>query len=198
MHRQLPATLLFLLFLVLPLVPFALPASAHAQGAVIPPQVQPGARVRATAPRVQTVTGLVVAANGDTLHVLRDYTRDTSVVVISRLTALDLSTGRHKRRVLGAVYGLFGGAALGAVIGAVSYRKQTCAPGTFLCDYPGQAGDEAIGAVLLGGAGTIVGAIVGAGKADSWRRVIPRESAQVGLVVPGAAGRLAFGASLRF
>jgi ABC-type branched-subunit amino acid transport system permease subunit len=56
----------------------------------------------------------------------------------------------------------------------------------------------AAGAVLLGGAGTIVGAIVGAGKADTWQRVLPREGAQVGLVAPGAAGRLAFGASLRF
>lgn len=168
------------------------------EAGTLPPGVQVGARVRASTPRAATVTGRLVAASADTLRVLRDRAADTVSVAVSRLTSLDLSTGQHKRRLAGAAIGFFGGAALGAVVGAVTYRKQACAPGTWFCDYPGRAGDMVAGAVLFGGAGTIVGAIVGAGRADTWQRVIPRETTQVGLVVPGAAGRLAVGASLRF
>ena len=174
-----------------------LAASAGAQQVTLPPDVQPGARVRATTPGAGSVTGRVVAANGDTLQVLRDVARDTVKVAVSRLATLDLSTGRHTRRWTGAAYGLLAGATLGAVIGAATYRKQTCAPGQWFCDYPGQTGDMAAGAVLLGTVGTVVGAIVGAGTAETWRRVVPPASAQLRLDARNAGG-LALGASLRF
>lgn len=172
-------------------------ATAQESG-TLPADVQPGARVRATGPAAGSVVGRLLAVNGDTLQVVRDAGRDTVSIAASRLTSLDLSTGRHKRRWAGAAYGLFGGAVVGAAVGAITYRKQTCAPEVWFCDMGGRGLDVAAGAVLFGAAGTVVGAIVGGGRTDSWRRVLPRESARLRLVVPRAGGRSVLAASLRF
>lgn len=176
---------------------FAATAGAQ-EPRTVPSGVQAGARVRASSRGADTVIGRVLGVNGDTLRVLRDRTPDTASVAISRLATLDLSTGRYKRRWTGAPYGLFVGAALGAALGAATYRKQTCAPSTLFCDVGGRELDVAAGAVLLGGVGTVVGAVVGAGTADRWQRVLPPESAKLRLIVPPAAGRFTVGASLRF
>src|SRR5690349_11404349 len=83
-------------------ISFVLGAPAlHAQ-ASMPPAVQPGSRVRASAPGVGTVTGRVVAVRGDTMRVLRDGLPDTVSLAAGQLTSLDLSIGRDKRRWRGA------------------------------------------------------------------------------------------------
>lgn len=197
MHRQLPVTRFFLRLLVLPLVPLALPASAHAQGAAIPPQVQPGARVRVSSPRTTRVSGRVLAADRDSLMLVRDRDADTVRLATSELQSLELSMGQHRRRWRGAGIGFLAGASLGAVLGAATYQKQTSCTGEMFCDL-GRGFDAAAGAVLLGGIGTITGAIVGAGTADEWERVMLGNRAALQLFQPRVGENARIGLALRF
>lgn len=178
------------------LVVLAASASAQETGSV-PAVVRPGARVRATAPELGIVTGSVVAVRGDSLQLAVDASSDTMIVGVFRLATLDVSTGRHKRRWLGAGLGFFAGAVVGAAVGGATYRKQECSGEAFFCDYGGRSIDVAAGAVLGGAVGTVVGAIVGAGSADNWTPVIPRRAARLELLVPRVTGRFALGAALR-
>lgn len=172
-----------------------LAASAGAQKVTLPPDVQPGARVRATTPGAGSVTGRVVAMDDDSLQVVRDHSADTVRVATSQLSALDLSVGQHKRRWAGAGLGFLAGMAIGAVVGGLSYHKSNCTE--LFCDLGAQY-DVFAGAVLLGGAGTIAGAIIGAGSAEDWRPVVLGSRTTFHLFAPSAPGRVAIGASLRF
>jgi hypothetical protein len=178
------------------LVVLAASASGQQAGSV-PAAVQPGARVRATTPEVGIVTGSVVAVRGDTLQLALDASPDTMNVGVSRLTMLDVSTGRHKRRWLGAGVGLLGGLGVGAAVGGATYRKTECSADAWFCDYGGRSIDVAAGAVLGGGVGAVVGAIVGAGSADDWTPVIPMRAARLELLLPRVTGRFTLGAALR-
>ena len=161
-----------------------------------PAGVEAGARVRASAPATGIVTGRVVEAGRDSLAVARDHGADTVRLALNQLTSLDVSTGRHKRRWRGAGFGFLGGAALGAVLGAATYRKPECSGDTYFCDL-GQGFDAAFGAVLLGGAGAVAGAIVGGGSTDDWQPVVLRHALRLELNVPRSRRRLELGASLR-
>jgi hypothetical protein len=181
--------------LVVLLVMLASTASAQEPGAV-PASVQPGARVRVSAPGAGTLTGRVVAVEGDSLQVARDRSADTLRLAESQLTSLEVSVGRHKRRWRGAGFGFLGGAALGAVVGAATYTKPDCSGEAYFCDL-GQGFDATFGAALLGGVGAVVGAIIGGGRVDDWQPVALRRSARLQLIVPRSSARMAFGASLR-
>jgi hypothetical protein len=177
------------------LVTLAAGASAQ-QPSSVSSSVQPGARVRVSAPGAGTLTGRVVAVEGDSLLLARDRSADTLRLAQSQLTSLDVSVGRHKRRWRGAGLGFLGGAALGAVIGAATYKKPDCSGEAYFCDL-GQGFDATFGAALLGGVGAVVGAIIGGGSADDWQPVALRRSARLRLMVPPSPTRLALGASLR-
>jgi hypothetical protein len=181
--------------LVVLLVMLASTASAQAPGTVAA-SVQPGARIRVSAPGAGTLTGRVVSVEGDSLRVARDRSADTLRIAQSQLTSLDVSVGRHKRRWRGAGLGFLGGAALGAVVGAATYKKPDCSGEAYFCDL-GQGFDATFGAALLGGVGAVVGAIIGGGSADDWQPVALRRSARLRLMVPRSPTRLALGASLR-
>jgi len=173
--------------------------AAHAQATgSTPSPLQPGTRIRTSVAGVGTVTGRVVGVTGDTLRVARDGTADTMSVARSSLTWLDVSTSQHKRRWVGAGVGFLAGAALGGIIGAATYQEPTCAPDAWFCDFGGRGMEAAGDGILLGSVGAIVGAIVGAGRADTWQPVDPHQSARLQLTVPRAAGRYSLGATLRF
>lgn len=175
-----------------------LAATAGAQESrQLPPEVQAGARVRASAPGAGTVTGRVVAVEGDAFQVARDRAADTVRLVAQQLTSLDLSVGRHKRRWLGAGIGFLGGAALGTAVGAATYQKPENCQGAYFCDF-GPGADMALGAILLGTAGAVTGAIVGAGRADDWKPLPLRNRTSLELRLPRGTGRLAVAAALRF
>jgi hypothetical protein len=182
--------------LVVLLVMLAVSAAAQEPG-TLQSVVQPGARVRVSTVGTGMGTGRVVAGPRDSLHVARERSVDTLHLAGSQLTSLDVSVGRHKRRWRGAGLGFLGGAALGAVIGAATYQKPDCAGDAYFCDL-GQGFDATFGAALLGGAGAVVGAITGAGRADDWRPVALQRSARLQLIVPRFSSRPAVGASLRF
>lgn len=174
-----------------------LAASASAQTTGnLSSEVQPGARVRASAPGVGTVSGRVVAVQGDSLRVARDHSADTVRFAASQLTSLELSVGRHKRRGRGAAIGFLGGAALGAALGAATYQKPDCSGAAYFCDV-GRGADIFVGATLLGAVGAVTGAIVGGGTEDTWKPVSLARRASMQIGVPRSTGRLSVGASLR-
>ena len=142
-------------------------ASAQEPGSV-PPEVQPGARIRVSGPNIGRATGRVISAGGDSLALVRDRSGDTLRLASHEIQSLDLSVGRHKRRWTGAGLGFLGGAAVGTVVGLATYEKPKDCSGTALCDL-GSGFDAAFGAVLFGAAGGITGAFVGAGRADDWK-----------------------------
>lgn len=180
---------------VLLLVVLAATASAQ-ESRGLPSEVQPGVRVRAVSPAAGTVTGRVTAVQGDDFLVARDRLADTVRLSASQLSSLDLSVGRHKRRWRGAGVGLLGGAALGAVIGAATYRKPDCSGATYFCDL-NRGFDAAFGAVVFGGIGAATGALVGAGKADDWKPLaLPARTSLELFVRPAGNARL--GLSLHF
>ena len=178
------------------LVVFASTASAQ-QPRDLPPEVQPGVRVRVVSPAAGTVTGRVTAVQGDEFLVARDRLADTVRLSANQLASLDLSVGRHKRRWRGAGLGLLGGAALGAVIGAATYQKPDCSGEAYFCDL-GRGFDASFGAVVFGGVGAVTGALVGAGSADDWKPLSLRSRTSLELRMPRSTGRLSVGASLRF
>ena len=171
-------------------------ASAQVPGNV-PTALQPGARVRVSTQRTSRASGRVVAAGGDSLVLIRDRTSDTLRLAASELQSLELSVGQHRRRWRGAGIGFLVGATLGAALGAVTYQKQTDCAGEMFCDL-GRGFDTAAGAVLLGGLGTVTGAIVGAGNADEWERVMLGDRTALQPFRPRGAGSVRVGLSLHF
>jgi len=175
-----------------------LAAAASAQESQsLPSGVQAGARVRATAPSVGTVSGRVIAVHGDIVDLKSDQSRDTVHIVASQLTALDVSTAQHTRRLAGTGIGFLSGAVLGGVLGAATYRKPDCSGEVLFCDL-GPGFDATAGAVLLGGVGAVVGLLVGSVSVDTWEPVALRNRSQLDLLVPAGARGVGVAASLRF
>ena len=153
------------------------------------PTVAPGARIRVTAPsrdlerHVTTVLevrddSVVVGASGN-----------SRALELASITALDISAGTRRQTAKGAMLGLAIGVVTGALIGAASYEE--CVPESFL-DCFGASGsreeEATLGAALFGGAGLVIGAIVGTlNRTDRWTAVnIPVQLA----VAPTRAGGL--------
>ena len=175
----------------------ALAGTASAQESRIPPvQIQPGARVRVSAPTVGRTSGRVIVAAGDSLTLVRDRTSDTLRLATSDLQSLEISVGRHKRRWAGAGLGFLAGAAVGTVVGLATYEKPKDCAGQMLCDL-GPGFDATFGALLFGAGGAITGAVLGAGKADDWEPVATPARTSLELFIrPATRPRL--GLSLRF
>ena len=113
----------------------------------------------------------VVLAGGDTLSECAPYTLEDSVLTLGcggKMVSWPIdSIGiiyRHKESHFwtGAGYGALGGAAVGAIIGAVAYTQPASASGQWFSYDPGR-GAVAFGSGILGAAGGFaVGGIVGA------------------------------------
>lgn len=176
------------------LVMLAAAASAQESGR-LPPEVQPGARIRASVSGADAMIGRVIAVRGDSLHMVADRSTDTVHVAANQLTSLDLSIGRHKRRWAGAGIGFLGGAALGALLGRLSYQPSNCTE--FLCDL-GPEANEIGGAILGSVLGALVGGGIGAGTADEWMPLSPVSRTSFDVRALPSSRRFAIGASLRF
>ena len=146
-----------LVFAATVLIPFS---SAAAQTL----QARAGDRVRVTAPPSGLANQIarVESVRNDTLVLqLKNETRSVPIAALSRL---DVSTGRHRHTLQGAGIGGLGGAALGAISG---YASGDDDPNQFLAMTAG--GKAALGAVLIGGVGLVVGSVVGAlHVTDQW------------------------------
>jgi len=158
------------------LLSFVVAAGVDAQAtAAAPALLRTGARVRVSAindPSTLRV-GTVAWVSADTLEV-RLAEGDTVVSLAYReIAQLDVSAGRRRHTLEGASIGLVIGVAAGVISGYVAGD-----------DPPGwvsfSAEDKAtIGGAVLGGAGLIVGTIVGSNHVnETWQpiRIVPRAS----------------------
>ena len=165
-----------------------LPLAAVLGVAVLPPAIeaQPwsragidvGRRVRVTTPGVpgrDRYAGRVVAVGADSLTLHRDGAPAPSAVPFTRITKLEVSRGRHPNGWRGAELGLVGGAAVGTVVGLVTYKQgrgecyfiAPCTP-----DYRPEEGVSPGGGAVLGATGgLIVGTIAGRFiRTEKWAR----------------------------
>jgi hypothetical protein len=160
-----------------------------------------GGRMTFPRPR-RTLVGEIVAIDEETL-VLKLDGRDVRVTIpLSSIAKADKSVGKHGRsRGQGALLGLGIGALAGATAGLLS-GDDICAPSgeyfSLNCLFTLTADQKAALLGVLGaGAGTVVGAIVGAGRTDRWSSITIRETSKMKLSVrplgkTGAVLRLGF------
>ena len=171
-------TLVLMAFAVLPVARIA---SQQA------PRLKPGDRIRAHAPSASPgpLVGTVVAFQADSLMVQGD-TKSWRLSLAS-LTRLDISQGRRSHAGLGAGIGLLVGAGVGAVIG--SGCDLTVVP------VSSEAGCIAVGVALVGGAGALLGAVIGSHtRTERWAEV-PLDHLRISFM-PRRSGRVQFTASI--
>src|SRR5687768_8772239 len=144
------------LLLVVLVCALGFPAALSAQS---PPLVS-GSRVRITSPaddlgrHVTTVTDV----RGDSIVITAK--EGSRTIALRNATAIDVSVGTRRPILRNGLIGLGAGAVVGAALGAIAYEE--CNPEEF-CFLPGsRGGDAALGAVVVGAAGFLTGAIIGA------------------------------------
>ena len=173
------------LFAVLLLVLVARPAMLVGQTASAAAALVPGARVRIAQPGQESRVGTLVARAADTLLVQWPEFANAVAVPHDAISRLDVSTGRHRNVVKGAVIGVAAGGAAGFILGAASYQ-----PCTSNCIFaPSNAGESGtIGGIVGGTLGLVVGSLVGLSRVDDWKRVplqAGRAPATIGLRASG-------------
>ena len=158
--------------------------------------IAPGNRVRVWTgadaqgkPSGKPTVGMLTAWTADSVVL---NTRNTDGFGIPRymVSRIDQSAGRAPQLLKGAGYGLLIGGASGALIGYATGDDTDC----FVCFTAEQ--NAVVGAALLGVAGTVLGAIVGAlSPGERWERVsLPAQLS----VEPTGVSRATLSASFQF
>lgn len=157
------------------------------------PQLAPGSRIKVSARH--THIGTLLALNGTTLQLRRDALRDTVSIPLGTIRKLEVSTGRTSSVGRGALIGGAVGGGIGPILG-VGAAAEDCPSDAFcVVDF----GPEVIPIAVLtmGGAGALLGALIGAASpADRWEDV-PLVGVKVG-IAPLRGGGLGIGASVAF
>jgi hypothetical protein len=165
------------------LVPFT---SLQAQE---PPTIEPGERVRVTAPDfgLQKSVGTCLSLSQGVMA-FEPAGSSQLTIPTGSMTGLEISRGRKSNTLKGLGLGFLGGAALGAVIGLlVDEHGNDLAPWNA----------AVVGAAVFGAGGAVVGAGIGTAiKTDRWEEV-PVDRLRVSLT-PQRGGRLGIGLSLKF
>lgn len=122
-------------------------------------------RVTATSGAGQSRSkGRVTAYQADTLMLQRSE-GDVRAIPVSTITKLEASAGQKTNGRKGMTYGFLGGAASGAIIGAITYKSSNCPHGLYLgppVDCHGASGFKAGEGALFGGMlGLALGGIYG-------------------------------------
>jgi hypothetical protein len=152
------------------------PAAMNAQmgvGVVWP--VAAGSKVRIMSPVLgdRQQVGIAASATADTLS-FRPEAGGTFNIATPNIAKMDLAVGSHTRKARGAGIGFLVGAAVGAALGAASFKE--CQG---FCIMPDTRGfDAALGGVLLGAVGAVVGTMAGARHMDTWVPVAVPHSSQ--------------------
>lgn len=160
-----------------------------------PRQLGPGSRIRVRAQ--ETHIGTLLTLDSTNLVLRRDTWRDTVSVAVGTIRSLQVSRGRKSAAGEGALNGGLTGAMTGVVLGlGLAAATEGCGPGGGYCPH---FGPEVIlpAAAVLGGAGALLGALIGwAGGTDRWEAV-PLGGARLG-VVPLRGQGIGVGASIAF
>ena len=136
-----------------------------------PPALVPGARARVTeSGERSTRRGTVVTAAADTVTLKLDSGGETIALSRAAITRVEISQGLHGHTAAGIGIGLLAGFGVGAVYG---YNHcGTCGGGED--DATTRMLDALAWGGILGGAGMLVGGVIGAHhKTDRWEEVPP-------------------------
>lgn len=88
---------------------------------------------------------------------------------LDEIKTLQVLRESHTAKAKYTTIGLLVGAAGGAILGAITYSPTKCDPSVSFCvDVFDQGSSAAMGAVLLGAAGGLVGLIAGASPKETW------------------------------
>ena len=157
------------------LVLFLVLAFSSLQSEAQQPGVKVGDRVRLDVPSMQKrpMVGYLTEINTEGL-MLHD-TDSTYFIPHSSVHELAISTGKRRNIGKGALIGMLGGAAIGGIVGLMSYDECT-EEGFMACllvpENEGQA--FAWGALLGTLPGSLVGIAIGSAKTDRWEKVPTR------------------------
>ncbi len=126
-----------------------------------------GSRARLLAPALgpRRQVGTVVEVRGDTLLFTPDHQSTPALVPTESVTEIEMSRGMHSHVLAGAGLGFLAGAVTGGVIGYALAHTPPSDDG----DYGPLVG--AVGAVILGGVGVGVGALIGSRQTERWERL---------------------------
>ena len=176
----------------------ARPDALVGQAAQSASSIRPGTRVRITQTGQKARVATMVSTGTDTVLVRWAETTGAVAVPLAEVSRLDVSTGRHRNLVKGAVLGTLGGAALGAVAAAATFEPCT-STAPFGCfgafESRGEAG--VAGAALAGAVGLVVGTVIGMRSHESWHRV-PLDARRVAVAVTPRGRATGLGVTLRF
>lgn len=165
------------------LLALAAPQAVRAQDASV---LGAGVRVRLVTPRLEAdqQTGKVVTSTSDTIVFRSEANPVTRSIPVADIASIEISGGMETHRGRDAIYGLLIGGGVGAIAGALSYKKPD--PNCWLfCET--RSGDTVGGGVFFGLVGTLVGAFI-VGSFDKTERWVPlRKTAHV-FLAPGSGG----------
>jgi hypothetical protein len=144
------------------------PATLAAQADTVLAPLVAGSRVRvSTVASLRPIVGRVVASTHDSLVVRAEPSGDTASFAVAQLSRIELTAGTRRHRLRDAGLGFAYGAGIGTVLGLVTYRKPDCSAGGFCLDF-GPGADAAVGAVVFGTLGTMIGLIIGSHSTETW------------------------------
>ena len=93
-------------------------------------------------------------------------------VGLDQITSLQVLQESHTEKAKYTLIGLLVGAAGGAILGAATYAPGKCDPSAIICiDVFDRGSTAAMGAVLLGAVGGLVGLMAGASPKETWASV---------------------------
>jgi len=152
-----------------------IPALAAAQDPPAPAwPLDSGSRIRILSPVLgdQLQAGTLTWTRGDTVGFRPSRGETQFTIATPNIVRLEAVHGTHQRKAKGALIGLLAGAAVGAVLGAASYKP--CEGFCFFDDT--RESDAAIAGALGGILGSVLGTLVGAiVPTDTWVGVaVPR------------------------
>ena len=115
--------------------------------------------------------GTLVSTTTDSITV-EPVSAGSFSVGLDQIKSLHVLSGSHTNKAKYTMVGLLVGALTGAVLGAATYSPSKCDPSvTFCVDVFDRGASAAMGAVLLGGVGGLVGLMAGASPKETWTSV---------------------------
>ena len=128
-------------------------------------------RVRSTSLGPSFHKGTLVTTTADSIWIAGPRAEPLAVP-IHQITSMGVLKESHTNKAMYTTIGLLAGALAGAVLGAATYSPNKCDPSvTFCVDVFDQGSSAAMGAVLLGAVGGLVGLMAGASPKETWTPV---------------------------
>jgi len=134
--------------------------------------VNEGDRVRLHVPSMQKRPMVGILSSINTHGLVLQSPDSTYFIPHNSVHKFSVSTGKRRHIGKGALIGLFSGAAIGGIVGLISYEE--CTEVGFMACFmaPENAGQSfALGAILGTIPGSLIGMAIGSAKTDRWEKV---------------------------